>query len=155
MTKRVTENPITGIVSMIHVADVERSAAFYRLLGFEIGNRVPKTGPPQWAWLYSPGAPDWRRGANLMLARTGRPLQPEAQDVLFYLYASDLVALRGEIRELDLQRLADVACAFHTRREAIGAAGEEFDVLHLEVRQTLFRRPELLFVLLDLGFDER
>jgi catechol 2,3-dioxygenase-like lactoylglutathione lyase family enzyme len=82
---------------MIHVADVERSAAFYRLLGFEIGNRVPKTGRPQWAWLYSPGAPDWRRGANLMLARTGRPLQPEAQDVLFYLYASDLVALREKL----------------------------------------------------------
>ena len=82
---------------MIHVADVEISAAFYRLLGFEIGNRVPKTGRPQWAWLYSPGAPDWRRGANLMLARTGRPLQPEAQDVLFYLYASDLVALREKL----------------------------------------------------------
>ena len=97
MTKRVTENPITGIVSMIHVSDVERSAAFYRLLGFEIGNRVPKTGPPQWAWLYAPGAPDWRRGPNLMLARTGRPLQPEAQDVLFYLYASDLVALREKL----------------------------------------------------------
>jgi hypothetical protein len=82
---------------MIHVADVDRSAAFYRLLGFEIGNRVPKTGQPQWAWLYSPGAPDWRRGANLMLARTGRPLQPEAQDILFYLYASDLVALREKL----------------------------------------------------------
>ena len=82
---------------MIHVADVERSATFYRLLGFEVGNRVPKTGRPQWAWLYSPGAPDWRRGANLMLARTGRPLQPEAQDVLFYLYASDLVALREKL----------------------------------------------------------
>ena len=82
---------------MIHVADVERSAAFFRLLGFEIGNRVPKTGRPHWAWLYSPGAPDWRRGANLMLARTGRPLQPEAQDVLFYLYARDLVALREKL----------------------------------------------------------
>lgn len=82
---------------MIHASDVERSAAFYRLLGFEIGNRVPKAGRPQWAWLYSPGAPDWRRGANLMLARTERPLQPEAQDVLFYLYASDLVSLREKL----------------------------------------------------------
>jgi len=24
-----------------HVADVERSAEFYRLLGFEVGNKVP------------------------------------------------------------------------------------------------------------------
>jgi catechol 2,3-dioxygenase-like lactoylglutathione lyase family enzyme len=82
---------------MVHVADVERSAAFYRRLGFEIGNRVPREGTPHWAWLYAPAAADWRRGPNLMLARTGRPLQPEAQDVLFYLYASDLVALREKL----------------------------------------------------------
>ncbi|HVS31976.1 MAG TPA: VOC family protein [Thermoanaerobaculia bacterium] len=91
------EPPLTGLVAMIHVGDVERSAAFYRLLGFEIGNRVPPTGAPHWAWLYAPGAPDWRRGPNLMLTRTSRPLQPEAQDVLFYLYASDLVALREKL----------------------------------------------------------
>src|SRR5688572_27965654 len=88
---------ISGVVAMLHVADVERSAAFYRLLGFEIGNRVPRSGTPQWVWLYSPAAPDWRRGANLMLTRTSRPLQPEAQDVLFYLYATDLVALREKL----------------------------------------------------------
>lgn len=93
----MTDRPITGLVPMIHVSDVERSAVFYRLLGFEIGNRVPKKGQPQWAWLYAPGAPDWRRGPNLMLSRTGRPLQPEAQDVLFYLYAGDLVALRQKL----------------------------------------------------------
>lgn len=103
--------PVSGLVPMIHVADVEASAAFYRQLGFEIGNRVPKTGRPDWAWLYAPGAPDWKRGPNLMLSQTGRPLQPDAQDVLFYLYAHDLVALReallgaglapGEIRYPD------------------------------------------------------
>lgn len=82
---------------MIHVADVEASAAFYRLLGFEIGNQVPKTGRPQWAWLYAPCVPDWRRGPNLMLARSSRPLKPEAQDVLFYLYASDLASLRDKL----------------------------------------------------------
>ena len=30
---------------MIHVADVERSAAFYGLLGFVIGNSVPAEPP--------------------------------------------------------------------------------------------------------------
>ena len=79
---------------MVHVADVERSADFYRLLGFEIGNREPQAGTPHWVWLSMLGAPEWRRGANLMLTRTDRPLHPEAQDVLFYLYANDLVALR-------------------------------------------------------------
>lgn len=82
---------------MIHVADVDSSAAFYRHLGFEIGNQVPKTGRPQWAWLYSPGSADWKRGPNLMLARTGRPLQPDAQDALFYLYATDLESLREKL----------------------------------------------------------
>jgi hypothetical protein len=90
--------PLTGIVAMIHVADVERSAAFYRLLGFAVGNSVPREeGAKHWAWLYAPGAADWRRGPNLMLTRTARPLNPEAQDVLFYLYASDLPALRDAL----------------------------------------------------------
>ena len=88
---------ISGVVAMIRVADIERSAAFYRLLGFEIGNCEPKTGPAEWAWLYAPGAPDWRRGPNLMLSRGDRPPQPETPDVLFYFYAADLAALREKL----------------------------------------------------------
>jgi catechol 2,3-dioxygenase-like lactoylglutathione lyase family enzyme len=86
--------PISGLVPMIHVEDIDRSAAFYQLLGFTIGNHQPREGPKHWAWLYAPAAPDWRRGPNLMITRTGRPLNPGAQDVLFYLYAADLPALR-------------------------------------------------------------
>lgn len=82
---------------MIHVADVERSARFYRLLGFEIGNRVPAEGTMEWAWLYAPKAPDWKRGPNLMLTRSGRAIDAEAQDVLFYLYAADLAGLRDDL----------------------------------------------------------
>jgi hypothetical protein len=38
-TAAATERaPISGLVPMIHVADVGRAAQFYRLLGFEIGN---------------------------------------------------------------------------------------------------------------------
>ena len=85
--------PISGLVPMIHVADIDRSAAFYRLLGFEIGNYQPREGTKHWAWLHAPAAPEWRRGPNLMISRTGRPLNPDAQDVLFYLYAADLPAL--------------------------------------------------------------
>lgn len=82
---------------MIHVADVERSVDFYRLLGFDVGNFVPRTGPMHWAWLYAPKAEDWRHGPNLMVTRTSRALNPDAQDVLFYLYATDLVALRNDL----------------------------------------------------------
>jgi len=82
---------------MIHVADVERSAAFYRLLGFEIGNRVPSTGPLGWAWLYSTHAPNWKTGPNLMLTCAESTIDASAQQVLFYLYAKDLKALRSAL----------------------------------------------------------
>jgi catechol 2,3-dioxygenase-like lactoylglutathione lyase family enzyme len=88
---------ISGLVAMIHVADIDRSAAFYRLLGFEIGNSVPREGPMDWAWLYAPGAPDWKRGPNLMLTRNDRPINADGADVLLYLYATDLPALRNHL----------------------------------------------------------
>lgn len=83
---------------MIHVADVERSATFYRRLGFEIGNYVPRDGSRrEWAWLYAPKAPDWKRGPNLMLTRSSELVDPGAQAVLFYLYAADLKTLRQHL----------------------------------------------------------
>ena len=88
---------IRGLVPMVHVADMDRSVAFYRHLGFEIGNRVPRTGPMHWAWLYSPGAADWKRGPNLMLALAECAVKAEEQTVLFYLYAADLHALRERL----------------------------------------------------------
>src|SRR5262245_46951687 len=84
--------PISSVVPMIHVEDVERSVEFYRLLGFRVGNRVPPAGPVHWAWLYSPAAADWKRGPNLMLTRSPCPIDAKAQEVLFYLYAADLRA---------------------------------------------------------------
>lgn len=87
---------ITGLVPMIYVADVERAAAFYRVLGLQIGNAVPRgDGPKQWAWLYAPAAPDWKRGPNLMLTRTSGEARP--RDVTLYLYASDLQAIRSHM----------------------------------------------------------
>ena len=97
---RTQPAPINAVVAMIHVADVERSAEFYRQLGFEIGNYVPREAPPMhWAWLYQPRATTWKSGANLMLSRDRRPnpLDREEPQVLFYLYAHDLKGLRGEL----------------------------------------------------------
>lgn len=51
---------VRSVVAMIQVSDVEFSAAFYRLLGFEIGNFIPAEGPKSWTWLYRPGASDWK-----------------------------------------------------------------------------------------------
>ena len=89
--------PVSGLVPMLPVLDVERSAAFYKLLGFAVGNRVPREGPMNWAWLYAPNVPDWRRGPNLMLSRSDGPIEPASQRILFYLYATNLVALREEL----------------------------------------------------------
>ena len=89
--------PVTGLVPMIGVADVDRSAEFYRHLGFEIGNFVPPSGPKGWAWLYSPAAPDWKRGPNLMVSRRDEPDAVEPRGILLYLYARDLPRLRSEL----------------------------------------------------------
>jgi len=93
----VSTAPLTGLVPMIRVNDVERSVAFYRLLGFEIGNRVPHTGPAHWAWLYAPKVDNWKHGPNLMVVRGELPIPPDSQSVLFYLYATDLQALRNQL----------------------------------------------------------
>ena len=89
--------PVTGLVPMIPVLNVERSVQFYQLLGFVVGNRVPREGPMNWAWLFAPNAPDWRRGPNLMLNRSEGAIDRAIRGVLFYFYATDLVALRGEL----------------------------------------------------------
>src|SRR4051794_16561878 len=95
-TEQVTKrtSPVSGLVPMIPVADLERSIAFYRLLGFEVGNRVPQQGSIQWAWLYAPNAPDWRRGPNLMLNRSECTRTASDTAVVIYLYAPNLVELR-------------------------------------------------------------
>jgi hypothetical protein len=75
---------------MAHVADVRKSAQFYQLLGFVVKNTVEQEGQVQWAWLQN-------GGADLMLARSGRPMNPGAQDVLFYMYAPDVAAYKAEL----------------------------------------------------------
>jgi hypothetical protein len=89
--------PVSSIVAMIRVNDVMNSAEFYRNLGFEIGNAVPRESPPfHWAWLYQPRAANWKTGANLMLVSGELDGTPErgAKTILFYLYARDLKSLR-------------------------------------------------------------
>ena len=89
--------PINAAVAMIRVRDVERSTAFYRLLGFAIGNYVPREAPPMhWAWLYQPQAPNWKTGANLMLVRGELNKSPD-MPVVLYLYAADLIAVRQQL----------------------------------------------------------
>jgi predicted enzyme related to lactoylglutathione lyase len=82
--------PLRGLVPMAHVEDVARSIEFYRLIGFEVGNTLEVSGQLQWAWVKN-------GDAHLMLTRSGRLMNPDAQDVLFYLYAPDVTAYRNEL----------------------------------------------------------
>src|SRR5581483_882674 len=80
------------IVPLTHVADVNRSVEFYKLLGFEGKNRVESEGHLQWAWLQN-------GTAELMIARSVRSGNPDAQGVLFYLYTPDVVSYRGQLQD--------------------------------------------------------
>ena len=80
---------IRSLVPMAHVQSVPRSIAFYRKLGFEVGNTFQPDGAaePTWAWLR-------RNGAHVMLARASHPVDAAEQAVLFYLYCDDVPAMR-------------------------------------------------------------
>lgn len=82
--------PLRALVPMAHVADVQRSIDFYRQIGFEVRHRLERSGRLQWAWIDN-------GEAHLMLARSDRPMNADAQDVLFYLYAADVVAYRNQL----------------------------------------------------------
>ncbi|HET9402786.1 MAG TPA: hypothetical protein VFO34_17705 [Candidatus Acidoferrales bacterium] len=70
--------PLGALVPMAHVADVAVSIAWYEKLGFKVFGTLASEGRPmQWAYLAN-------GGAQLMLVRSARPMNPSAQDVLFY-----------------------------------------------------------------------
>jgi catechol 2,3-dioxygenase-like lactoylglutathione lyase family enzyme len=84
-----------ALVAFVHVADVERSIAFYRDLGFRVDNTVipPGTHKPIWAWLTS-------AEANLMVGSASGPIQSSEQAVLFYLYFEDIQSTRKTLMSL-------------------------------------------------------
>jgi uncharacterized glyoxalase superfamily protein PhnB len=84
------EQRVNGLVPFVHVEDVERSVAFYYHLGFIVASVYKYRGRPVWAELRSDGA-------ELMVSTDGDSIDPAGQGVLFYLYSSNLVALRDQI----------------------------------------------------------
>jgi SnoaL-like domain len=82
---------VTGMTPFVRVADVGRSAGFYRLLGFEVCDTFVPGVRIEWAFLEASSE------ARIMLARDSRPVDARAQGVLFYLYVPDLAALRDHL----------------------------------------------------------
>jgi hypothetical protein len=84
------EQRVSRLIPFVHVEDVERSIGFYYQLGFIVASIYKYRGTPVWAELQS-------EGAELMVSADGDSIDPARQGVLFYLYSSDLAALRQQL----------------------------------------------------------
>ncbi len=89
---------LAALTPMIFASDVQRSIAFYEQLGFVLMNTVKDNakGFLTWAWVQN-------GKANLMLARSARPINPGAQDFLLYVSAPDVAAYRAELESKGLK----------------------------------------------------
>jgi hypothetical protein len=75
---------------MPHVMEIERSLAFYKLLGFEtVDTDCGK--PLGWARLHC-------EGGALMFLRAEHAVDPAVQGVMLYMYCPDLQALHAELQ---------------------------------------------------------
>jgi uncharacterized glyoxalase superfamily protein PhnB len=99
---------LASLVPLAHVADVRKAVEFYQLLGFEVKKTVENEGQIQWAWLQN-------GGADLMLARSARPMNPGAQDILFYMYAPDVAAYHSELKGKGI-KVGDIRYPFWSPR---------------------------------------
>ncbi|MFN8010992.1 MAG: VOC family protein [Holophagaceae bacterium] len=90
--------PVRALVPMAHVADVERSIRFYAHLGLlPLDTFTPPGAPgPTWAFLRQPG------GAQLMVTKASRPLQPETEGFIVYLYTDDVLAMHARLESAGL-----------------------------------------------------
>lgn len=82
---------VRDFIPFVHVADLNRSIAFYEVLGFTVTDTYcRRDGELDWAALES-------GSAQLMLARADAPIDPHRQAVLFYLYSEHLPELRKRL----------------------------------------------------------
>jgi catechol 2,3-dioxygenase-like lactoylglutathione lyase family enzyme len=86
----IPADAVSDLVPFAHVADVDRSVAFYERLGFEMRHEYVPEDRRLWAFLE-------RGDARLMVAEAGEAVDPHVQAVLFYLYTRDLDGLRARL----------------------------------------------------------
>jgi catechol 2,3-dioxygenase-like lactoylglutathione lyase family enzyme len=86
---------VHAVMPYIHVADVERSINFYRLLGFEVISRWPYDGKPGAAFIES-------GTAKMLLAPASAPVDAAAQAALLYMYVADVAVLRKKLTSVGL-----------------------------------------------------
>lgn len=101
--------PFRNLTPIAAVRNVTASIAFYRTLGFEVGNTFTPDGDsePSWAWLTS-------GGAQLMIARAEELIASE-HAVIFYLYCDDVAAKRAELAAAGVA-VGEIAYPFYAPR---------------------------------------
>jgi hypothetical protein len=75
---------------MLHSMDIERSLAFYELLGF-VTVDTDRGNPLGWARMHC-------EGGALMFLRAEHAVDPAVQGIMLYMYSPDLPALHAELR---------------------------------------------------------
>lgn len=82
---------ISRLIPYVHVADVERTLAFYALLGFAVrSTHSAPDGRTVWANMES-------REARIMFAQASGTITSRDQAVLFYLYCESVARLRAHL----------------------------------------------------------
>lgn len=104
---------IFAVTAYLHVADVDRSIAFYELLGLvadtvyreggeeQEGNGsegASAGGPAFWASMHGRVKGARVEGSRLMLARASGPIDPGVQAALLYMYSQDVRSLAETLR---------------------------------------------------------
>ncbi|MFM9957432.1 MAG: VOC family protein [Phycisphaerales bacterium] len=82
---------VNNLILMAHVADVERSLAFYTLMGFQPRD-ILRDEHARAFWAAAASAK-----AEIMFTRASGPVDPTVQAVIFYMYAPDVDALRQHL----------------------------------------------------------
>ncbi|HZW06765.1 MAG TPA: VOC family protein [Phycisphaerales bacterium] len=82
---------VSRLVTFAHVADVDASLAFYALLGFTPVHTM-KDGAGRSCWAMAVSG-----SAEIMFALASGPIDPAQQAVLFYMYTSDVAAVRDHL----------------------------------------------------------
>jgi catechol 2,3-dioxygenase-like lactoylglutathione lyase family enzyme len=91
---------VDGLAPFVHVADVERSLAFYEQLGLVRGDTMDDEGRLFWGSMHS-------GQAHIMFALAEPLVEADLQGVLFYLYSDDIVALRAHLVGCGLRESTD------------------------------------------------
>ncbi len=80
---------LSRMVALIPVSDVDRSIAFYKQLGFTIGNQIDNEGKTGWAWIDN-------GTTALMLASAEATPAPSSQQ-MFYFYGASVLEMWKEL----------------------------------------------------------